>query len=332
MPPAQLLRPLSARHLTPQARTVSTAATDIASRLTQKLARSTTVHRQKLDANQLQKLCLTLGTPRLGDVDVSLRPPPDGSPVPPGYHLVYFTPLVPEESLGPDGSDATFNAPAPFTRRMWAGGNMSWSGDALRVGDEVEERTRLLRATAKEGSKGDMVLVDVEKELVSCRGCSVVDRRAWIFRPGLSTPVMPVTSSLEDRVTVEEEIPQEDQPDDRVPARSLSWSQTALFRFSALTFNAHKIHYDQDWCQKVEGHPSPVVHGPLTLLSMLDHWRDVHGSRKQLLSIDYRALQPVYAGERYRVRTGSCEEVVAEKNGIVCMRAELQSQSRSSGA
>ncbi|RDA84363.1 hypothetical protein CP532_2593 [Ophiocordyceps camponoti-leonardi (nom. inval.)] len=340
---AALLRCL-ANVIKPQSRSVSTAAADAAARLQEKSAGMETVSRQVLDANQMQKLCLTLGRPFMGDVDVSSRPPPMGSPVPPAYHLVYFTPVATEALLGPDGSDATFNAPSPFTRRMWAGGQMSWPLDAvegggggagLLIGDEIEEHTRLVRATAKKGSAGDMILVDVEKELFSPRGCSVVDRRSWIFRSTIDAKRASLHSTSTDRYngpTIVRDIPvQGDQPDGP-SIREISWSTSALFRFSALTFNAHKIHYDEEWCRQVEGHPAPVVHGPLTLISMLDYWRDCYGLRYKPLSIQYRAVSPLYAGEMYRVYTKGCDapstgtvhEMVAEKNGITCMKAEIR--------
>lgn len=90
-----------------------------------------------------------------------------------------------EAELGADGTDKTFNAAAPFSRRMWAGGKMSWTkGVPLRVGEEVEERTRLVGATAKKSRDGsEMVLVEVDKEFWGPKGLALVDRRSWVFRP-----------------------------------------------------------------------------------------------------------------------------------------------------
>lgn len=145
------------------------------------------IRQQHIDGNQLQKLALTLGRTTIGDHDITTRPPPDGTPLPPGHHLVYFTPSGTEASLGPDGTDLTFNAPAPYTRRMWAGGQMSWAAEQpllqLRTGDIVEEHTRLLSAVPKKSRSGaEMVLVEVEKQFRGPRGPCVLDRRSWIFR------------------------------------------------------------------------------------------------------------------------------------------------------
>lgn len=149
----------------------------------------TTTLGQTLDSHQLQKLSLTLGRTHLHAGLSVLGPPPpprEGTPLPPGYHLAYFSPATPEAALGADGTDRTFNAPAPFTRRMWAGGRMTWTpGNPLRVGQHVEERTRLVAATPKVSRRDgtEMVLVEVDKEFWGPEGLALVDRRSWVFRP-----------------------------------------------------------------------------------------------------------------------------------------------------
>lgn len=145
---------------------------------------------QTLDANQLQLLTLTLNRPSLfpNSPSVSNTPtaPPLDTPVPPGYHLVYFTPAFLETELGADGTDASYNPDAPFTRRMWAGGEVAWTRGAdgkpnpLRVGQQVSETTRVLSAEAKVVKKtGEgMLVVGVEKEFANEHGVSIVDRRS----------------------------------------------------------------------------------------------------------------------------------------------------------
>ncbi|KAL3961100.1 hypothetical protein ACCO45_006217 [Purpureocillium lilacinum] len=273
-------------------------ASEAASRMLDTFAGAVSIRRQVLDANQVQKLALTLGRPTLGATDISTEAPRVGTPIPAGYHL-------------------------PFTRRMWAGGRMSWPDATasehatLRVGDEVEERTRLVSATPKKSrGGGEMVLVEVEKELCAPRGHTVVDRRSWIFRPEIDPPVRDVGADASG-----------------FPVRQLCWSPVGLFRFSALTFNGHKIHFNEEWSQRVEGHPGVVVHGPLNLINILDYWRDVHGGGLEPASISYRAMSPIYAGETYKIKTerSSKDErqvvhhIIAEKNGTVCMKAEVAS-------
>lgn len=312
-------------------------AKDAASHMLDTFGSTTSVRRQVIDANQLQKLALTLGRPALpGGLDVSVDAPPTGTLLPPGYHLVYFTPNGLEAELGPDGTDVSFNAPAPFTRRMWAGGRMSWPAtgkDGLRVGDEAEERTRLIGATPKPSrSGGQMVLVEVEKEIWTARGLAISDKRSWIFRPQLDPnnppPTPPALANANTRAPSEAK----DLADGR---RSLRWSPTGLFRFSALTFNGHKIHYNEDWTRNVEGHPGEVVHGPLNLINMLDYWRDKIGRRLEVDKpgeVVYRAMSPIYAGEEYHTYAtegrekdggGQVWDVIVDKQGVACMKGEI---------
>lgn len=300
----------------------------------------TRVQRQVLDGHQLQKLSLTLNRPQLHPgLDVAAAAPPHGTPLPPGYHLVYFSPASVESELGADGTDRTFNAPGPFSRRMWAGGRMTWTRGAppLRVGDEAEERTTLVGAAAKRSRDGsEMVLVDVEKEFWGPAGLALVDRRAWVFRPppteALARSVAQVAGLVPGAVgrhsTVEDVL----EHGSDMPQRKFQWSPVALFRFSALTFNGHMIHYNEGWTRNIEGHPATVVHGPLNLIAMLDYWRDVHGAGREPAGISYRALSPLYAGDEYVVRTestrkesgqGEAWDIVVAKNGTINMRGTV---------
>lgn len=112
--------------------------------------------------------------------------------------------------------------------------------------------------------------------------------------------------------------------------RTLRQTPVSLFRFSALTFNPHKIHYSVPWARDVEGHPDLVVHGPLNLIGILDLWRDVvHSGRGDVLpeSITYRATSPVYVEEEYRiVLKGGDVRVVKGGGGddVLVMKAEIR--------
>ncbi|KAK8057209.1 hypothetical protein PG996_011146 [Apiospora saccharicola] len=321
-----------------QRRHLTTSAEEAAAHMTRTFTDRVITRQQVLDGNQLQKLSLTLGRKQLHpDLDVSETPPPDGTPLPQGYHLVYFTPNGTESELGPDGTDLTFNAPAPFTRRMWAGGCMTWKTDAaaqpLRVGQQVEECTRLVTAMPKTSRGGEeMVLVEVEKEFWGPRGLALVDQRSWIFRPELppvatprkSPPGAVLLTTVRGPSTVEDV----DSGDGGYPYRRFRWSPVGLFRFSALTFNGHKIHYDASWARSVEGHPGWVVHGPLNLINMLDYWRDVCGEQGAVMrEIKYRALSPLYAGDDYQMSAqrqsgpddGKSVDILVQRGGVDCM-------------
>jgi hydroxyacyl-ACP dehydratase HTD2-like protein with hotdog domain len=131
-------------------------------------------HTQTLDFNQLHLLSSTLS-----------RAPPTSptAAIPACHHLIYFTPSQLESALGRDGTDTSYNPPAPFTRRMWAGGELAWAGrkNLLRVGQAVTETTRVRSAEAKQTRAGEqMVVVGVEKVLENGAGEAVVDRRCVV--------------------------------------------------------------------------------------------------------------------------------------------------------
>ncbi|KAF2135046.1 hypothetical protein P153DRAFT_279757 [Dothidotthia symphoricarpi CBS 119687] len=251
------------------------------------------IRKQLIDANQLNLLSITLNrTPTTGHA------PPIGTPVPPGYHLVYFTPSMIESELGLDGTDRTVNPLSPFTRRMWAGGELRWTQDPnvqLRVGQEVRETTRLLTAEPKTlKSGGEMLVVGVEKTFENEKGIALVDKRNWVFQREIAA----------DNPLKVTEKPEEKALPNGTYTRDFCQTETTLFRFSALTFNGHKIHYSPEWCRQIEGHRSSVVHGPLNLIHMLDFWRDTAKSGDTQAvpqSVTYRAMSPLYVREPYRI-------------------------------
>ncbi|EGR51865.1 uncharacterized protein TRIREDRAFT_55881 [Trichoderma reesei QM6a] len=299
----QLLFQTTRHSSTTPAPLIRTAA-EAASHMMEHFAQKVTKRSQYIDANQLRKLAVTLGRPVLDGHDMRRMSAPAGTPVPPAHHLVYFTPDDVEADLGADGSDRAFNAPAPFTRRMWAGGHIKFDrGNPLRVGDEAEEHTKLISAVAKTSrSAGEMVLVEVEKKLYGTQGLALVDKRSWIFRPVIQR-----------------------QSDARggVAPRSVNGSILAPSSMSDVILDNN--------CETAEGHPGVVVHGPLNVINLLDYWRDIHGQGTSPDEIFYRAVSPVYAGEEYQIRTLSVvsvytdlvSELVAERDGVVIMKATI---------
>ncbi|KEF63275.1 mesaconyl-C4 CoA hydratase [Exophiala aquamarina CBS 119918] len=314
----------------------------------------TFIRRQLLDANQLRLFSLTLDRAHLwpsstrSSKTLEEVEPPSGTPIPPGYHLIYFTPAQLPGILGRDGTDASFNPESPFTRRMWAGGSCHWPGAVpnstptlLRVGDIATEVTKVLSCEPKVIKKTgeSMLVVGVEKEFRNGKDeLCVLDRRNWVFRPELDpdkpaslVPKPPELSSADLDEAAKGKI-----------VREYTRSEATLFRFSALTFNAHRIHYDKPWATEVEGHRNVVVHGPMNLIAILDLWRDESVSQDQGVesmardnvlfphSIEYRATNPVYAGEAYRVVMDEAavgkrkaEVQIVSNDGTVCMKGTV---------
>ena len=320
--------------------TPSTAAEVAQAFLSKFRDRPPQIRRQLIDANQLQLFSLTLHRPQLYNpastphlIKERARP---GTPVPPYYHLAYFTAPFLESELGLDGTDKSYNPDPPFTRRMWAGGSVSWPGanpklrerNYLRVGEEVMEETKVVSCEPKVIRKtgAPMLVVGIEKTFSNEHGIAVVDRRQWAFREALD-PENPPKMVPKPPVRSEHELPQGNN------VRRFCQTPVTLFRFSALTFNGHKIHYSEPWCRDVEGHRGLVVHGPMNMINMLDLWRDLRGGGEDVVpkELRYRATSPVYAGEGYRVVIDASSEGenaagcrVVSDDGTVCMKGEIE--------
>jgi 3-methylfumaryl-CoA hydratase len=212
-------------------------------------------------------------------------PAPDlagGAGLPPLWHWVYLLDRAAQADLGPDGHPVRGTLPAPpgpGRRRMWAGGRVRTSGP-LRCGTTATKRTRVLSVTEKDGRTGHLTFVTVGVQ-VSQDGAVVVDEEQDIVyrnAAGAAGPPAPPPAAPE------------------VPAgeseREIGVSPALLFRFSALTYNAHRIHYDRDYCRDVEGYPGLLTHGPLQALAMAEAARAA--GRTGDVSFEYRLVSPLF--------------------------------------
>ena len=143
--------------------------------------------------------------------------------------------------------------------------------------------------------------------------------RDWIFRPAITVPQTPAERPAE--------VPFPEAP----YMRDFLQTPVSLFRFSALTFNSHKIHYNKEWCREVEGHRDIVVHGPLNLINMVDLWRDTIGKNTIPKKVTYRATSPLYVGEKYRILLEEenelkvCDIRIVDSYGKVAMTGKIES-------
>lgn len=236
----------------------------------------------------------------------------EGAPLPRGWHWLYFKPLVRRSDLGEDGHErlGTFLPPVELGGRMWAGGTLAFPGE-LRLGERALRRSTIESVEEKRGRSGRLVFVTVRHRIETAGGPAVDEAQHVVYREatgGGAPEASPAPSS---------------------PA----WSETltpdavTLFRFSALTFNGHRIHYDHPYATEREGYPGLVVHGPLLALLLLDA-AVRHGGRDPA-RFAYRAVSPLFAGEAIRVEgveplglaaAGETELWVAGPRGIA-MRA-----------
>jgi len=178
-----------------------------------------------------------------------------GAPLPPLWHWIAFPEFVPLSELGTDGHPALggFLPPLPYPRRMWAGGKLEWTG-ALEVGEVLHRRSEILAVTEKQGTTGSMFFVRVGHDLHGKNG-SIREEQDIVY---LDMP---------DEFRPPRAIPAPDTPDfhEIVPM-----NEARLFRFSAVTFNAHRIHYDLPYAREVEKYPALVVHGPMQACLLME--------------------------------------------------------------
>jgi 3-methylfumaryl-CoA hydratase len=186
--------------------------------------------------------------------DLAVR---EGDPLPPLWHWIFTNPVAPKSKLGRDGHPAKggFLPPVPLPRRMWAGSRVTFERP-IRVGERVTRHSEIAAITPKSGASGPLVFVTVRHTLTSPSGGKVVDEQDIVYRedpkPGsAAAPKVEAAPAADFAKTI--------QPD-----------ATMLFRYSALTFNGHRIHYDVDYAKGVEGYAGLVVHGPILATFMIE--------------------------------------------------------------
>lgn len=210
--------------------------------------------------------------------------PEDGSAVPALWHWLYFLPHARQSEIGPDGHARRggFLPPVPLPRRMWAGGRLRWeAGNPLRVGQQVQRVSTIRSVQHKTGRSGELLFVLVEHRFSNQDGLALTEEHDIVYRAAArhGDPVPP--------------------PQQPPLAGQAAWSRTIvpddvlLFRYSALTFNGHRIHYDRRYVTQVEGYPGLIVHGPLIATLLLDLLRrQVQGAR--VVAFDFKALRPTF--------------------------------------
>jgi 3-methylfumaryl-CoA hydratase len=223
----------------------------------------------------------TIGAAPLRMLRATLDLPPDdsASEVPPLWHWLYFLPSARQSELGPDGHPRRggFLPPVPLPRRMWAGGQLEFFSP-LRVGDAVRRVSTIDDVKVKSGRTGELCFVRVRHEIGGPRGLALREFHDIVYRPD------PVPGAPE---------PACEAAPPSVLARRVVPDDTLLFRYSALTFNGHRIHYDRRYVTQVEGYPGLVVHGPLmaTLLAGLAGRQFVG---REPAAFSFRAMKPVF--------------------------------------
>jgi 3-methylfumaryl-CoA hydratase len=208
-----------------------------------------------------------------------------GGELPESWYAILFGPLARQCTIGPDGHPETgdFMPPLPGTRRMFAGRRSTFH-QPLRIGDMVSRLSTVTRAEPKTGRTGPFTLVTVRHEISGHAGLAITEEQDLIYRAGVEAG----TSAPQ-----KEAAPVADRPDWSVP---ILLDPALVFRYSALTFNAHRIHYDLTYTREIEGYPALVMNGGLTALLLVEAARP-HLPRP-IAAYAARALSPLFIGTR----------------------------------
>lgn len=237
--------------------------------------------RDTIGATPVKALNATLDHPAMAVVP--------GTQLPPLWHWLYFLPLHRQSEIGADGHARRggFLPPVPLPRRMWAGSQFEFRSP-VRVGDDVERTSTITNVTQREGRTGQLVFVKVRHEL-RCNGApdpAIVEFHDIVYREAKqATDVEPPPVAAAAGALWQQEI----VPDD-----------VLLFRYSALTFNGHRIHYDRQYVTEVEGYPGLIVHGPLIATLLMDQIRR-HLPSADVASFSFKAVRPTFDLHPFRI-------------------------------
>ncbi len=249
----------------------------------------------------------------LGHPAAPVPPVEAGAPMPVLWHWGAFPEFVPLADLGTDGHPKLggFLPPLPYSRRMWAGGRLTFKG-GFRIDEMLSKRSEILAIDEKQGATGPMVIVRVGHEIVGEHGGRIEEEQDIVyldipdtFRPPKAIPV-----------------PEAPEFDERVPV-----NEARLFRYSAATYNAHRIHYDLSYAREVEKYPALVVHGPMQATLLIDAaLRHAGGAPARFR---FRGVHPMFHDEDMRLmgsrgEDGGFDLCTGTPSGHRCLQARLE--------
>ena len=208
--------------------------------------------------------------------------PAAGTPLPPLWHWLYFLPLPMQAEIGPDGHPQRggFMPPVPQPRRMWAGSDFAFH-EPLLIGDALERTSTIVSVSEKSGRTGKLVFVKVRHEIRrnGSGDVALTEHHNIVYRDAPSpSDVAPPSQAASTEFAWERRI----VPDD-----------VLLFRYSALTFNGHRIHYDRKYVTEVEGYPGLIVHGPLIATLLMDLLRR-NAPEAKVRAFEFKAVRPTF--------------------------------------
>jgi 3-methylfumaryl-CoA hydratase len=242
----------------------------------------------------------------------------EGDNLPPAWHWLYFLGAAPTNQLGRDGHPALgkFLPPVALPRRMWAGGHLRFH-QPIVIGEELLKTSEISNVARKSGRSGELCFVTVKHKYSANSVLKLEEDHDIVYR-GESTTTAQQNSAPA-------------APDEHDLATTIEPTSTLLFRYSALTFNGHRIHYDLDYCRNIEGYPGLVVHAPLTTTLALDLARKFYTERHpgvEFASLRVRMISPLFHDKPFTLHLkehhGQCDIWAANPGGGLAMRGTLE--------
>ncbi|KVR43163.1 MaoC family dehydratase N-terminal domain-containing protein [Burkholderia multivorans] len=203
--------------------------------------------------------------------------------LPPLWHWLYFLPGERQSNIGIDGHPRRggFLPPVALPRRMWAGGRLQFLRP-LAVDTPIQRRSTIANVQSKSGRSGQLVFVTVLHEIGDAQGVAIREEQDIVYRdappPAAAGTPAPAPQPA---------------PTDEQYSRIVTPDPVLLMRFSALTFNGHRIHYDRPYAMEEEGYPGLVVHGPLIAMLLMEELRRRHPG-KTIRAFDFKAVSPLF--------------------------------------
>ncbi len=210
----------------------------------------------------------------------------NGAALPLAWHWLYFLPAVRMDHTGEDGhaKRGGFLPPVTLPRRMWAGSRLVFHRP-LHLGERALRKSTVANVTEKQGKSGALVFVLVRHEIIGEQGLALLEEQDIVYREAPNGKPVPNTQVA---------------PAEAQWSREVTADAVLLFRYSALTFNSHRIHYDRAYCTEVEGYPGLVVHGALTATYLLDLLAE-HAPNRPVTSFSFRAVSALYDTHPFQI-------------------------------
>ncbi|MDM1769297.1 hypothetical protein [Acinetobacter sp. 226-4] len=235
------------------------------------------------------------------------------------YHWFYFLPIVDGQELAEDGhpKKGSFLPPIPFPKRMWAGGRLHFISP-IHINQNIRRESEILKVELKHGKSGDMYFVTVKHSIYAEDKLAITEEHDIVYREA--------SNQVQTQASTQVSTVKTDDSRNYTYKKQFPIDTVSLFRYSAITFNGHRIHYDRPYATQIEGYPGLIVHGPL-LATLLLHTFKKENPNKEVSSFEFRAVNPVFDFNDFYIcgdiQQENGELWIEKEDGLVAMKAKI---------